>query len=94
MLSLKDDEISLKQNNNNYFNRLEKQSLSPSDEQDKEIKKKLKWYDNLVLQADDSSRTTTTTTTYSTLCTSLWSGLLIIVLLHIILVVFILILIL
>jgi pimeloyl-ACP methyl ester carboxylesterase len=92
MLSLKHDEISLKQNNNNCFNRLEKQSLSPSDEQDKEIKKKLKWYDNRVLQADDSSRTMTTTT-YSTLCTSLWSGLLIIVLLPIILVGFILILI-
>jgi pimeloyl-ACP methyl ester carboxylesterase len=88
MSSFRENERLLKENNNSNFNRLERQRISPSDEQHQEIDKEFKWYENPVFQGENSSQETTTTS--SSLCTSLWTGLLILVLLPIILVAFIL----
>ncbi|CAF2477040.1 unnamed protein product [Rotaria sp. Silwood2] len=58
------------------------------EEEKTKIDKKFKWYENPVLQANNSFQTITIK--HSSLCTSLWNGLLIIVILPIILVAFIL----
>ncbi|CAF3832219.1 unnamed protein product [Rotaria sp. Silwood1] len=72
----------------NDRNELQKSSINSSDEKHQEIGKKLKWYENPVLQTPKSFRAKTTT--YSSFCTSLCIGILIILVLPIILTVFIL----
>jgi len=57
MSSFKENETSLEQNNTIDLNQSERSSLNPPDN---EIDTKLKWYENLVLQANDSLQTTTT----------------------------------
>ncbi|CAF3827291.1 unnamed protein product [Rotaria sp. Silwood1] len=88
MSSSENDEISSKRNNNSDLNRLEKQSVNSSDEIHKEIYKKLKWYENPVLQTSNSNQAKTTT--YSSFYSSLYTGLLIVAFLPIILIAFVL----
>ncbi|CAF3859397.1 unnamed protein product [Rotaria sp. Silwood1] len=88
MSSSENDEISSKRNNNSDLNRLEKQSVNSSDEIHREIYKKLKWYENPVLQTSSSNQPKTTT--YSSFYSSLCTGLLIVAFLPIILIAFVL----